>query len=543
MRRTVCALAAALSLVALTASGGAAQQPPQIDGAVQVTSAANPFRAFASPTVAVDPRDTDTIVIAHGEARRSGCGIQFSTNAGLSWTEGASPLPQGVAACVRNTNGPLADLAFAPDGTLYYAFAGYPRADDFHSKIYVARSTDLGRTFQASAVPGLDPPYPDDSFGTPALPTVAVDPTDSNRIYVAFQANYGLFSLAGSVFPPGKFSSSYPLRAYVASSDDGGVTFGQPVAVSTDPKDHASRAYLVVGEEGQLYVFSGEVNTPVPFGSTNPPAAPRIFLSTSVDGGRTFTPKVIHTTEPGRPGDEYAVLLAMSPGVDPETGDVYLTWEDTGRRPPAVLFSRSSDQGATWSPPVKVNDTDPGRQWDFDEMEPAISVAPGGRIDLAWLDYRNDYTFQPESSSSNALQDVYLSSSTDGGRTWSPNIRVSDRSIDRRLSDVWSTGIRSAVGLHALESGAYVAWDDTRNATGDSKAQDVYFSRVRLDGAPFGASSSSSGPGTGTKVAWGLGGAAVALAVAGVALFASRGRVAPGSASRPPTPSRTMTRS
>jgi hypothetical protein len=416
------------------------------------------------------------------------------------------------------------------------------KADDFHSKIYLARSTDLGRTFQATAIPGLDPPYADDSFGTPALPTVAVDPTNPDRVYVAFQANYGLFSLAGSVFPPGKFSSSYPLRAYVSRSDDGGATFGTPVAVSNDPKDHATRAYLEVGKDGELYVFAGEVNTPVPFGSTNPPAAPRIFLSTSTDGGRTFTPKVIHTTEPGRSGDEYAVLLAISPAVDLETGDVYLAWEDTGRRPPEILFSRSSDQGATWSAPVRVNDAEPGRQWDFDEMEPAISVAPDGRIDLAWLDYRNDYTFQPSPQAQNALQDVYLASSTDGGRTWSSNLRVTDRSIDRRLSDVWSTGVRTAVGLQALDAGAYVAWDDTRNATGDSKAQDVYFTRIRLgDAEPFGPASSPTG--TGTKVAWGLGGAALALALAGVALFLSRGRVAPSPTGRPASPSRTLTRS
>ena len=524
MRRVVVGLTAAMSVLVAPGVAAGAADPPAIDGAVQVTAATNPFRAFASPVVAVDPGNQQNIVVAYGEARSSTCGVQFSTNAGLSWTEGASPLPNDVAACVRNTNGPIADLAFTPDGTLLHAFAGYPKANDFRSRIYVARSTDLGRTFSATAVPGLDPPYPDDMFGTPALPTVAVDPTNPKRVYVAFQANYGLFSLAGSVFPPGKFSSSYPLRAYVARSDDGGATFGQPVAVSNDPKDHASRAYLAVGKDGEIYVFAGEVNTPVPFGSTNPPAAPRIFMSTSTDGGRTFTQKVIHTSAAGSPGDEYAVLLAISPAVDPKTGDVYLAWEDTGRRPPEILFSRSSDKGATWSAPRKINDVAPSRQWDFNEMEPAVSVAPNGRIDLAWLDYRKDYTFSPGPQAHNAFQDVYMASSSDGGETWSANMRVTDRSIDRRLSDVWSTGVHSAVGLHALNTGAYVAWDDTRNATADSKAQDVYFTRVRLEAAPpLGGSWSSTS--TGTKVAWGLGGAALALSLAGVALFAGRGRL------------------
>jgi hypothetical protein len=522
MRRLGAGLAA-LSIVMAVGPAARAANSAQVDGAVQVTGASNPFRAYASPTVAVDPRDRNTVVVAEGEARSSGCGVQYSTNAGLSWTEGASPLPKDVAACVRNTNGPLASLAFAPDGTLYYAFAGYPKANDFHSKIYVARSSDLGRTFSTAAIPGLDPPYPDDSLGAPALPTVKVDPSNSQRVYVAYQANYGLFSLAGSAFPPGKFSSSYPLRAYVARSDDGGASFAQPVPVSTDPKDHASRAYLAIDKRGTVYVFAGEVNTPVPFGSTNPPAASRIFQSISTDGGKTFTSKTIYTAAPGKSGDEYTVLLGISTAVDPKTDDVYLTWEDTARPAPAILFSRSGDKGATWSTPVKVNDADPGRQWDFDEEEPAVSVAPNGRIDVAWLDYRNDYTFKPGPNAQNAFQDVYLSSSTDGGETWSQNMRVSDRSVDRRLSDVWSTGVHSAVGLHSLDTGAYVAWDDTRNATADSKAQDVYFTRVRLGATPPLEASSSTG--TGTKVAWGLGGAALALALAGAALFVSRGRL------------------
>src|SRR3954452_2191512 len=213
MRKQLAVLAAT-TMFLLACPSANASNTAQVDGAVQVTGSSNPFRAYASPSLAVDPRNPDTIVIADGEARSSGCGVQFSTNAGLSWTEGASPLPKDVAACVRNTNGPLVDLAFAPEGTLFAAFAGYPKANDFHSKIYVARSTDLGRPFTATAVPGLDPPYPDDMFGTPALPTVALDPNNPNRVYVAYQANYGLFSMAGSVFPPGKFSSSYPLRAY-----------------------------------------------------------------------------------------------------------------------------------------------------------------------------------------------------------------------------------------------------------------------------------------------------------------------------------------
>lgn len=55
-----------------------------------------------------------------------------------------------------------------------------------------------------------------------------------------------------------------------------------------------------------------------------------------------------------------------------------------------------------------------------------------------------------------------------------------------------------------------------RNATADSKAQDVYFTRAHL-GATAALDAPASSTSTGTKVAWGLGGAAIALAAAGIA--------------------------
>src|SRR5438552_13828145 len=101
--------------VLVVAAPARAKPPGQVDAAVQVTGSANPFRAYASPVLAVDPNDSNVIVVASGEARSSQCGLNVSTDAGLSWTEASSPLPKEVAACVRNTNGPIADLAFAKD--------------------------------------------------------------------------------------------------------------------------------------------------------------------------------------------------------------------------------------------------------------------------------------------------------------------------------------------------------------------------------------------------------------------------------------------
>ena len=126
----------------------------------------------------------------------------------MSWTEAASPQPPDLARCIRNTNGHIADVAFGADGTLYYAFAGYKTAGDFHSSIYVGRSVDFGHTFQTTEIPGLEPPYPTDSLGTPALPTLTLDPTNPRRLYVAFQENYGCSPWPTVPSPPASSSAT-----------------------------------------------------------------------------------------------------------------------------------------------------------------------------------------------------------------------------------------------------------------------------------------------------------------------------------------------
>jgi len=71
--------------------------------------------------------------------------------------------------------------------------------------------------------------------------------------------------------------------------------------------------------------------------------------------------------------------------------------------------------------------TGSGRQNQFD---PGIAIAPGGRVDIAWYDGRHSPS--PADDIGSGLQDVYYSSSGDQGRTFTPNLRISDRSIDRK---------------------------------------------------------------------------------------------------------------
>lgn len=80
-------------------------------------------------TIAVHPNNDRIVVIAEAETRTSRCSVHVSTGAGASWAQGTSPQPAAAPGCVRNTEGPISDLVFSPDGTLFYAFPGW-RLDD-----------------------------------------------------------------------------------------------------------------------------------------------------------------------------------------------------------------------------------------------------------------------------------------------------------------------------------------------------------------------------------------------------------------------------
>lgn len=82
-----------------------------------------------------------------------------------------------------------------------------------------------------------------------------------------------------------------------------------------------------------------------------------------------------------------------------------------GRRFPASALRhvRSTDGGRTWTAPVTV--TDGGEDFGSHNFH-ALHVAPDGTIYVAWLDGRLGRSA------------TFLTHSTDGGRTWAPNVRV-----------------------------------------------------------------------------------------------------------------------
>jgi hypothetical protein len=153
----------------------------------------------------------------------------------------------------------------------------------------------------------------------------------------------------------------------VAASTDGGETFGPTVVVGHDqwvfPACPHRPASMGVDGQGRLYVVWYTEGTD---------ETPAIFVAYSDDRGRTFSPKLqlnrAKNTFPDHP--QIAVDAA---------GRATVVWEEQAPVKRDVVVSVSTDRGATFTAPRKLNERK--------SQTPVVSTNAEGQFALAWLEH------------------------------------------------------------------------------------------------------------------------------------------------------------
>ena len=149
-------------------------------------------------------------------------------------------------------------------------------------------------------------------------------------------------------------------------------------------------------------------------------------------------------------------------------GNLYATYGDYSAarlNDTDVWVSRSTNDGASWSSPVKVNDDGLANRAQF---HPYLSVdQSNGNVVVAWHDARND--------SGNDAIDYYVARSTDCGVSFETNIQALPSSEFNNSGISYSNENTSDnpnynpnqygeyMGLDVHAGKAYLAWADTRH--------------------------------------------------------------------------------
>jgi hypothetical protein len=546
-------LLAGLAVTVLPAGAASTSAPAMTKPASATRSDIDPARTYTSPSIAVDPEDNNVFVMGFVEARTRRCGLLRSMDAGQTWTKlDSSPsIPSFPDCFVISGNVDMVPVAFGRHHTLYYALSGYDDGDGGQNSgnlsVLLGRSTDLGNTWTTTVVRNARGKSGPEAETSRPVSDLAVDTSGPQDIvYVAWRADYRQTSSPNAT----------PREADVAVSTDEGKTFGPPVNVGSAAWSQASvrqdALKTIVTVPGATPPVAGSKaatpDQPGNFGSSNPslavdakgkvyvswPAAytnlsptplPAIWMSTSTDHGKTYTASPITPFQAGL-STFGTQRLRWSPKGGPD-GSLHLVYEGTTRPTVAndtdAFYEGSTDGGKTWSKPRALNDDDPNSV--FPQNSPNLSIAPNGRIDVVWFDARNDTGIRSH--------DVYMSSSTDNGATWSKNVRVTDQVIDRRIG-IWANGydVSAPPGVASTDKLAVVGWDDTRNFNQLTQGQDLFTSEAQF--AKLGGGMSKA-----AKVVLAAGGAVAILGlILLVVSLATRREPAPPVTAKAPPPVR-----
>jgi len=141
---------------------------------------------------------------------------------------------------------------------------------------------------------------------------------------------------------------------------------------------------------------------------------PAVFFSHSSDGGYTFSAPLNVSNHPGSPAKSERIAADSA-------GNIYIVWSDDSSGAHTIFFSHSSDNGMTFSVPQIISQNSMG-------TDPAVAIDSSGGVDLLWID-KNDgerSIFFSRSADQGATFSIPLNLSNPGTAPRGPQLTTDD---------------------------------------------------------------------------------------------------------------------
>ncbi|MHA0857271.1 sialidase family protein [Paenibacillus sp. CMAA1364] len=358
-------------------------------------------------------------------------GVYRSLDGGFSWANSLLPLPVGYT----GAEAPYVAYGF-PDIFIITAHVFPSTLGGGTCVAYI--SNDNGSTFGDPIVvgPGFGSYINNDET------LVAIDTGQSSpflgNVYVTYNHQFNVANGGNST-------------AFFNRSTDGGLTWDQPVLLSSDA-DQVERPDIAFDLIGSVYGAWVTVNPTY-----------RFVIRRSDDGGATFQPPVLVSDIVPVPiilpvpNYNFRVLTFANVSTDrsigPYTNNVYAVWQDFREGYSDIFMCISTDFGQHWSSPVSITSAPAGSQNFF----PAIDVDPlTGVVNIIYY-----------SNQMNGFDlDVYVARSINGGQSFT-NTRITINSFDPNAGSATPVSlIGDYIDIISVPPGGYIGvWTDTTPGT------------------------------------------------------------------------------
>ena len=373
------------------------------------------------------------------------CGGYISTNGGMNWYGGDTTRQSS------GDPGPIIDknnVFIISNITASYSMGA-------------TYSTDYGTTWQPVVTfPGA---------------TTSADKNLSGTNYAASSPYYGH---SYTVYT--EFGGTYTNRIVFSRTTNSGVSWSSIVPISPSPASghHHQGCDVTAGPEGNVYAVWANCTT-----NGQNSTEDSLGFAKSTDGGITWTAKNNAADMNGIRASSFGpwgIRVAGFPRLDvdrsggPRNGTIYVVAPEknfAGGDAADIFLWKSSDQGTTWSAPIRVNQDAANGKLQY---HAAVNVDAGGGVNVIYHDCRN--------SNNNDSVDTYVNRSVDGGATWT-EIKVNDAKFRPAYISGLATGYQGDyIGITSTSNKIIPNWADNRVGRYQSWA-----ATITLDAGPLAA--------------------------------------------------------